>query len=59
MEKIRYFALGGLDENGRNMSVVEINDDLFIIDVGLKYPENEQLGVESIIPDFSYILKNM
>lgn len=58
MEKIRYFALGGLDENGRNMSVVEINDDLFIIDVGLKYPENEQLGVESIIPDFSYILKN-
>ena len=39
MEKIRYFALGGLDENGRNMSVVEINDDLFIIDVGLKYPK--------------------
>ncbi len=58
MEKIRYFALGGLDENGRNMSVLEIDQEIYILDVGLKYPENEQLGVQAIIPDFSYILKN-
>ena len=58
MEKIRFLALGGLDENGRNMSLIEIDQELYIIDVGLKYPENEQLGIQAIIPDFKYVIKN-
>lgn len=58
MDLIKFYALGGLDEDGRNMSVIEINDELYIVDVGLKYPENETLGVESLIPDFSHIIEN-
>lgn len=55
MSKVRIFALGGLDEDGKNMYVVENNDDIFIIECGLKYPEGEQLGIEMIIPDFKYL----
>lgn len=59
MEQVRLFALGGLDESGKNMYVIEVNDDIFIIEVGLKYPsEHEQLGVEMIIPDFTYLIEN-
>lgn len=58
MDNIRLFALGGLDEDGKNLYVVEINNDIILIEAGLKYPENEQLGVEMIIPDFSYLQKN-
>lgn len=58
MENIRLFALGGLDEDGKNLYVVEINDDIILIEAGLKYPESNQLGVEMIIPDFSYLIKN-
>ena len=43
MQKIRLMALGGLDEDGKNMFVVEIDDNIYIVDAGLKYPnENEQ-----------------
>lgn len=56
MQEIRLMALGGLDEDGKNMYIIEIDDDIFIVDAGLKYPnENEQLGIEYIIPDFSYL----
>ena len=56
MQKIRLMALGGLDEDGKNMYLVEIDGDIFIIDCGLKYPsESEQLGIEYIIPDFTYL----
>lgn len=58
MDQIRIFALGGLDENGKNMYVVEVNEAIFIIEAGLKYPDTEQLGVEFIIPDFSYLVAN-
>jgi len=59
MQKIRLMALGGLDEDGKNMYLVEIDDDIFVIDAGLKYPsESEQLGVDYIIPDFTYLLEN-
>ncbi len=58
MDKVRIFALGGLDEDGKNMYVVEINDKIFVLECGLKYPESEQLGIEMIIPDFSYLIKN-
>ncbi|MDO4197781.1 MAG: ribonuclease J [Erysipelotrichaceae bacterium] len=59
MQKIRIMALGGLDEDGKNMYLVEIDGDIFVVDAGLKYPsENEQLGIEYIIPDFSYLIEN-
>lgn len=58
MDKIKFFALGGLDEDGKNMTVIEVNDDIFLINCGLKYPDNEQLGVEFVIPDFSYLVQN-
>lgn len=58
MEKIRIFALGGLDEDGKNMYVVEVGEDIFIIEAGIKYPESTQLGVEFVIPDFTYVIEN-
>ncbi len=58
MSKVRIFALGGLDEDGKNMYVIENNDDIFVIECGLRYPEGEQLGVEMIIPDFQYLIDN-
>ncbi len=58
MEKVRLMALGGLDEDGKNMYCIEINDDIFVVDAGLKYPENQQLGVEYVIPDFQYLIEN-
>lgn len=58
MDQVRVFALGGLDENGKNMYVVEVNETIFIIEAGLKYPDTDQLGVEFIIPDFEYLIKN-
>ena len=58
MDNIKIFALGGLDEDGKNMYVVEVNDKIFVLECGLKYPETDQLGIEMIIPDFSYLIKN-
>lgn len=59
MDKIRIFALGGLDEDGKNMYAVEINDEIVLIEAGIKYPETSKLGVEKIIPDFTYLLDNI
>ena len=60
MSKVRIFALGGLDEDGKNMYVVENNKDIFVIECGMRYPESdEQLGVEMIIPDFQYLSENV
>ncbi len=59
MQKIRLMALGGLDEDGKNMFLTEIDDDIFVVDAGLKYPnESEQLGIEYIIPDLTYLIEN-
>ena len=59
MQKIRLMALGGLDEDGKNMYLVEIDGDIFVVDAGLKYPsESEQLGIEYIIPDYTYLLEH-
>ena len=58
MDQVRIFALGGLDEDGKNMTVVEVNDAIFVIEAGLKYPDTGQLGVEFIIPDFHYLIEN-
>lgn len=58
MSKVRIFALGGLDEDGKNMYIVENDKDIFVLECGLKYPEGEQYGVSMIIPDFTYLKEN-
>lgn len=57
MDQVRIFALGGLDEDGKNMFVVEVNDSIILIEAGIKFPGSDQLGVEFIIPDFSYLIE--
>ena len=58
MSKIRIFALGGLDEDGKNMYIAENGNDIFAIECGMKYPGADQLGIEMIIPDFEYLKEN-
>lgn len=58
MAKIKIFSLGGLNENGKNMYVVEVNHDIFVFDAGLKYDNEKKLGIDYIIPNFDYLVKN-
>ena len=58
MEKIRIFSLGGLDEMGKNTYIVEVDDDIFVFDCGLKYAEGLMYGIDYIIPDYEYLVKN-
>ena len=58
MEKIRIFSLGGLDEMGKNTYVIEINEEIFVFDCGLKYAEGFMYGIDYIIPDYEYLIKN-
>lgn len=55
---IKFFALGGLDENGKNMYVLEINEDIFIFEAGLKYPDKTSPGIDFLIPNFDYLKYN-
>ena len=58
-ERIRIFCLGGLDEDGKNMMVVEVDQDIYIIEAGIKFPEKkESLGIEFIVQDFTYLIEN-
>ena len=58
MSKIKIFALGGLNENGKNMYVVDVDHDIFIFDAGLKYDNDLNLGIDYIIPNFDYLIEN-
>ncbi len=58
MNKIKVFSLGGLNENGKNLYVVEINGRILLFDAGLKYANEKMLGVDYVIPDFSYLIEN-
>ena len=57
-EKLRIVALGGLDEIGRNLTVIEYKDQMILFDCGLGFPDDDMLGVDLVIPDFTYIREN-
>jgi len=54
-DKIRLFALGGLDEDGKNCNVVEINGDIFVVGCGIRYPDKTMPGIDYVIPNFDYL----
>jgi ribonuclease J len=58
VSKIKIFGLGGLSESGKNTYVIEVNDNIYIFDCGLKYANENLYGIDYIIPDFEYLIKN-
>lgn len=57
-DKIKIIPLGGINEIGKNMTIIEYKNEMIAIDCGLMFPEEEMFGVDIVIPDISYILKN-
>ena len=57
MSKIKIFSLGGLNENGKNMYIVNVDKDIFVFDAGLKYDNDSNLGIDYIIPNYDYLVK--
>ena len=58
MSKIKIFSLGGLNENGKNMYIVNVDENIFVLDAGLKYADDKMLGIDYIIPNFDYLKEN-
>lgn len=57
-DKIKIIPLGGIDEIGKNMTVIEYKDEIVVIDCGLKFPDDEMFGIDVVIPDITYLIKN-
>ena len=58
MSKIKMFALGGLNEVGKNMYVVEVDKDIFVFEAGLKYADDQSLGIDYMLPSYDYLISN-
>ena len=58
MSKIKMFALGGLNEVGKNMYVVEVDKDIFVFEAGLKYADDQSLGIDYMLPNYDYLIAN-
>ncbi len=56
--KIKIIPLGGINEIGKNITAIEYKEDIVIIDCGLKFPDDDMFGIDIVIPDISYLLKN-
>ncbi|GLX68540.1 ribonuclease J [Paenibacillus glycanilyticus] len=57
-DKLLVFALGGVGEIGKNMYVIQYANDIVVVDVGLKFPEEDMLGIDIVIPDITYLIEN-
>lgn len=57
-ESIKVIPFGGVRENGKNLYAVEVDSQIFILDCGLRYPENSLMGIDVVIPDWSYLEKH-
>ena len=55
---LKIIPLGGLDGIGKNMCVLEYGDDMILLDAGLMFPDDEQLGIDLVLPDYTYVLEN-
>ena len=58
MSKIKIFALGGLNEIGKNMYIVEVDSSIFVLDAGLKYADDRMLGIDYVLPSYDYLIEN-
>lgn len=58
MSKIKIFGLGGLSESGKNSYVIEVDNDIYVFDAGIKFASGNLLGIDYIMPDFSYLVRN-
>ena len=57
-KKLQIIPLGGLGEIGKNMTVIRYNQEILVIDAGLSFPDEDMLGIDLVIPDYSYLLEN-
>lgn len=57
-QKLRVVALGGLNEIGKNMYIYECGNDILVVDSGMAFPDDDMLGIDLVIPDISYLVKN-
>ena len=57
-QKLKIIPLGGLDEIGKNITVLEYGNDMIVVDCGVGFPDEDMYGVDLVIPDFSYLVKN-
>ena len=57
-EKLKIIPLGGLNEIGKNMTVFEFGGEIIVVDCGMAFPGDDMYGIDSIIPDVTYLIKN-
>ncbi|NSB27639.1 beta-CASP RNase J family ribonuclease [Clostridium saccharoperbutylacetonicum] len=57
--KIKIIPLGGINEIGKNITAIEYKEDIIVIDCGLKFPDDDMFGIDIVIPDVSYLIKNV
>ena len=57
-EKLKIISLGGLNEIGKNITVLEYGGDMIVVDCGLGFPEDDMYGVDLVVPDVTYLIKN-